>query len=426
MLHRAVCARVSVLVLVILGILITPAVSRAFVTGPKWLNKAWVYMRVNPNLDLLLRNNTGNFYVPGAGDATSRAKEAWNNYTGFYFYQDIWQNTSGEAWPISARETAIQGTGPCTSEATAIALTCVGAVGGRRGYAYEWTQTDFNTTFRFTTSGQPGAYDVWSVAQHELGHWMFLGDLGGIEAHIMGSGNVMSEDDKRGVTQQYGPYTGFDAGRPAGVEYTFNNDYFTYDYYEAYWARVRGWQGYGFNPTYPELGVRSRECVNGVCIPVYYSDNYKMMAGNATSNLSYVYFKLFSWLDDQRGDNQNFSGTTNDIIKGAATIPTGARLKWCQYNHQQYTMSIDAVFTDGTALRDDDRIKDQYNHRIHPAYRPAHLGRWECYDVDLSLANGKKVANWYIAYDNRITGTGGNFRAYFDSFKLVWPDGPKP
>ena len=87
-------------------------------------------------------------------------------------------------------------------------------------------------------------------------------------------------------------------------------------------------------------------------------------------------------------------------------------------------MSIDAYFSDGTALRNYSNVVDQYGARTGPAYRGGvSTNQWYCFDVDLAPVVGKMVLHWYLAYDNRFIGTTGQFRAYFDSVKVVWPGG---
>ena len=135
-------------------------------------------------------------------------------------------------------------------------------------------------------------------------------------------------------------------------------------------------------------------------------------AGTSRASYSYAYYKIFTQADDRHG-------------QGRMKVKSGMVLKWCQYNYQQEAISVDAIFTDGTTLRDNVNIKDQNGVRIHPALHRYPTGRWHCFNVDLSPVAGKEVRHWMIGYDNAVTKWVGQFRAYFDSFYVVWPGGPK-
>jgi hypothetical protein len=258
----------------------------------------------------------------------------------------------------------------------------------------------YNTSGKYSwnTSGvvsysAPERRDVQTTSTHEFGHWFFL-DHSNVSGSTMNLSNrSISEDDKQGVTQLYGSYTGFDNGRASGI-----SNYTTYS------ARVTGYDGSGA----PTLFVVNS---GNDAVPSYFGTSMLRIAGSATSGLSYVYFKLFS-IDRDTGTS-----------KRGVTISSGARLKWCQYNAQQTTMSIDANFTDGTSLREY-QVVDQNGVRVHPAYRSnGPINIWTCYDADLTPVVGKQVRHWYVAYDNSLTQIGGLFRGYIDSLKLIWPGG---
>lgn len=59
--------------------------------------------------------------------------------------------------------------------------------------------TTMNTYYSWSTSGSPTAYDVQSAVTHELGHWLYLGDLygGGDTAKTMYYNMNQGETNKR-------------------------------------------------------------------------------------------------------------------------------------------------------------------------------------------------------------------------------------
>ncbi len=60
---------------------------------------------------------------------------------------------------------------------------------------------EFNTSYPWSTSGGAGKFDVQAVATHELGHWVFLGDLyGSAHSEKTMSGSVaLGETKKRSL-----------------------------------------------------------------------------------------------------------------------------------------------------------------------------------------------------------------------------------
>jgi hypothetical protein len=245
------------------------------------------------------------------------------------------------------------------------------------------------------------------------------------------------EDDKWGVTQLYGPYTGFDYSKATGIIYP--DDPVTPNFFEAvvYKTYETNVGNYAQDPNgWPELSpVFASTETDFNRVQPYYGDKMERFAGSSSSNAAFIYYKLFSWFEDDRLDGKASSAST-------MKIPPGALLKWCQYNYQQTTMGIDAAYFDRDAngdpirdssgriiyrgLRDRADLVDQNGVRLHPQYRNYPTGQWHCFTVDLSPVAGKDVVHWYIAYDNRRTGWVGKFRAYFDSLKVVWPNGYKP
>lgn len=258
--------------------------------------------------------------------------------------------------------------------------------------------------------------DVRTVVLHEHGHSLALQDKpdNHPEAIMWFNGNrgvgqggwALTEDDKRGATLLFGPYTGFDNGRALGIQYDDANDHAMYTTYRA---QVVNW----FNEpaTVPLMVHSEKELVDGRWIVPYYGDRMLRIEGASTGASSYVYFKLFTILDDTFNDH-------------GMLITRGMHLKWCQYNFQQSTVSIDFLMSDGTALRHYPSVVDQHGVPLGPEYRGGYgTGFWMCFDVDLSPLAGKEVKHWYVAYDNRRTGSIGKFRAYVDSLRIVVPGG---
>lgn len=274
-----------------------------------------------------------------------------------------------------------------------------------------------NASYRWNTEGihdnrqTPNDVDLRTVVEHEFGHFLWLGDgpAGHSEATMwyetIGAQQYVTEDDKQGSTQLYGPYTGFDSGKADGIQYNDAGDYTKYSIYKA---NVVNW----FNQanTVPLMVNAGREQVDGIWINPNYGSRMLRIEGAATTNYAYVFWKLFSSIEDS-GDDLGVK------------IPINARLKWCQYNFQQRSIGIDAYFSDGTSLREYSNVVDQNGTPLNPAVRNTPTGAWNCYDADLNPVAGKTVLHWYIAYDNRSTpNSTGKFRAYFDSIRFVWPN----
>ena len=331
------------------------------------------------------------------------AAATWDGIGLFRFMEDATWNPNCNT--IQTRNFALGI--PCgTAGDTVAAVTCAQPRASGSGTVIAYIKTYYNTsgTFRWNTINKVGGTDgkdrdLQTTTTHEFGHWFALGE-GNISGCTMTASNrSLCDDDKLGPNMLYGPYTGFDSGRSEGIP-----NYTTYHP----------------NVTNHSLAIVGAE--NGV--NSYYGTKMARIMGNAdTLNSSGVYFKLFS-IDK---DASSQIGTT---------IPNGAHLRWCQYNVQQQTVSIDAYFKDGTNLRNYSNVIDQYGRGIHPSYRDYPLGGWYCFDFDLAPVVRKVALHWYIAYDNSLTGgtsrigsalsgnqiasTTGPFKAYIDSIKFTF------
>ncbi len=246
-------------------------------------------------------------------------------------------------------------------------------------------------------NSNPVKVDVLTVSLHELGHWFILDhDCGSHSEAVMcpnyRTKQQLFDDDKHGVTQFYGPYTGWENG-------------FAQGFYSqrAYYQNVTGYPP----SSIPELGPTSAE----FGVPVPSQSKYERMAGTATGSYSYSYFTLFSGSEDNGG------------LGRYLRVRSGMHLHWLQYNYQQSTASIDFETTDGSTLRDSGSV-DQNNVTVHPAGRGGYpTGQWLYFDVNLganpNLVN-KRIQSWLIAYDNGNNGRTGQFRIYIDDLEVVY------
>ena len=242
----------------------------------------------------------------------------------------------------------------------------------------------------------PRDIDVMTVVLHEFGHAFYLNHDCTFAAAVMCVQSNLAkqnlhEDDKRGETQLYGPWTSWEPTHVYSREDT--------------WFTKQNVVGYFGDPNQrPELGHRVFE--QGV--PVRDGSQYELMAGYAQASNSLIYFKLFL--------AENDTGAAPNYV----TIRAGMCLEWDQYNYQQKTMVIDFNMTDGTTLRDSELV-DQYGYPLHPAARNQAVypnNRWFRVSVNLSPLAGKQIKDWMIAYDNGNNGVTGPFRGYFDRLVL--------
>ncbi len=84
-------------------------------------------------------------------------------------------------------------------------------------------------------------------------------------------------------------------------------------------------------------------------------------------------------------------------------------------------MSINFHMTDGTYARNYGNLVDQHGVPIHPTARNYPTGQWMSFEVNLSALAGKTIDEWYIAYDNANVHTMGQYRAYFENFRIEYP-----
>lgn len=382
-----------------------------------WGNPLHLYYS-DPNIDSVLN-------VTGSRFAIQNAANTWSQMSAFQLLEqdpslyDINKHTTLGTADFRLQNECGPVYGPVDLSNTVWASTC--PVPQNSLYRYNrivFNSSTQNPKYIWNTQGDhrvasDGRYsDVQTVALHEFGHIVGLNDLPSAPSYVImnyqgnGARYALSEDDKRGAVQIYGVYTGFDGGRADGIQYASANDHSVYSTYKM---NVVNW----FNAanTVPLMVHSSRELVNGVWVNPFYGDRMMRLEGSSTAGLSYVYFKLFSVKDDLGSDTPSI-------------IPSNSRLKWCQYNFQQSTFSIDATFSDGTSMRDYGNVRDQNGIQVGPANRGVYpTGGWYCFDADLSSVAGKRVLHWYLSYDNRNTNIGGQFRAYFDSIRLVVPGG---
>jgi hypothetical protein len=263
-----------------------------------------------------------------------------------------------------------------------------------------WNTNDLNGTYApwsLSCLCYPIYADFRSVILHEIGHLFGLAHNNSTTS-VMRAGyhgtRILTEDDKRGATQIYGPDTDFEVNYPL-------NWFPGYTYTSAQGLTNVG--AYVRTVTSPQLFHVSAE--NGAT-PYSGSKQIKLQ-GTANSNYSYAYMLLFRAADDELGSNSRH-----------LTIANGMKLHWYQRNHIQSRMTVDIAFTDGTVLRDTG-LKDQNNVGVHPAARGSYsVGVWYFFTVDLSPLAGKRVQDIMIAYDNGNNGPTGVFRAYFDNIEI--------
>lgn len=378
--------RISAVIALLFVLMIQPSLSQAYTTAAQWPydSGAGATYTIDPSLSSALG-------VTNANSAIQAAGSTWDTAGIFRFMNQGYWLPTGNIMTYRNFTTNM----PCgyTGSQTA-ALTCW-ETDPARGNVMTIVRAYYNIdgTYHWNTSNMVSFTDrdVQTTTTHEFGHWLAAGESTIPNCTMNASRRTLCEDDKQVINQLYGPYTGFDGGRADGIQNlsTFN-------------ANVTS---YSLGPVVSENGVTP-----------WFGTRMLRITGNATTSMSsYIYFKLFSIDRD----------TASNPI--GAKIHSNSHLKWCQYDYLQTSVSVDAYFSDGTALRNYSTVVDQYGVRIHPAYRGggtllAAAPSWTCYDFNMAPVVGKVVLHWYVAYDNRgPNGTIGTFRSYIDSLKFVWP-----
>jgi hypothetical protein len=386
MLHRRGTTLVGMTLLVAAVMLILSSSALAYKAQSKWQGVPYVYYYLDPNNDAYMN-------VAGTVNNINQAAAQWNQASAFRLYPGSGYNSSLDT--ISTANFVLSP--PCGVNDTTSAVTCLNASPTAITRIHQYFNTSstyaWNTTNTHDNSTTPKKRDVWSVAAHEFGHWHSLGD--GVPGHpesIMNAvKRTLSEDDKQGATQIYGPLTGWESAEAIGE---YNRI--------AYIQNVVGFYNNSSPP--PELGRVSSE----LSVPVPSGSKYERMAGYARNSYSYAYFTLFT--------AENDSDTYHNYLQ----IRNGMKLKWLQYNYYQSNMSVDFEMTDGSVLRGSG-LTDQNGLTVHPAGRTAvPIGQWLYFEVNLSPLAGKQIRRWFIAYDNGNNGRTGVFRAYFDDLKVVY------
>lgn len=376
------------------AMLIFPSATLAYQTGPKRQNTHGViYYSLDPA-------NDANLKVSGSSSQIDAAAAQWNAASYFTLSNSGTYNGVRDM----AVTTANFRNGTCGGPPNdgAAAVVCIVSSGNALISTIEYFND--SPTYAWNTSGNeqycanaPKPVDVHAVGLHEFGHWFNLADQPANHPEAVMSFDCsykpnLTEDDKQGATQIYGPYTGFESNNAQGVVDTPDGI-----------ANVTGYYGSGN----PQLGPVSQE--PGAPVPA--GSMYERMVGDA-QNAAYsaVYFRLFTNLND----------TTTLNPPGYLTITSGMRLNWSQFNYQQSTMCIDFIMTDGSTLRDSG-VVDNYGVRVHPAYRGGYgTGTWYNFSVDLSPLAGKTIRQWMIAYDNGQSHQTGQFRSFFDSVYVTY------
>lgn len=388
MLHQRKVVLIG-LMFVIVAIIVAPSSAVAYRAGSKWQNTRVIDYNLDPNNDARLR-------VTGSANQIGVAANRWTANTIVSFRNTAYDPNGNVVTTANFQAGSPCGGGPRDDY---VAVVCVFAntttINRTRMYFNISPTYSWNTGAQMNCGASPRRVDVLAVSLHELGHYFHLGDNPPAHPEAIMSFNCtykvdpLSEDDLQGVTQMYGPKTGWEFGQATGQR----NE-------RRFWRSVSG-----YDSGSPELGPVSTEF--GVA-PITGSKQLRM-AGRADAAYSYSYFTLFT------GD-KNSNADRNYL-----NIRSGMKLKWRQYNFQQSTMSVDLIMTDGTSLRDSG-LRDQNNLTVHPAGRGAvPTGQWLYFEVDLSPLAGKVVNHYLIAYDNGNNGRTGQFRAYFDDLQITYP-----
>jgi len=373
----------------------------AYITAQKWQNVASINYGIDPNLDANLITGATNII-------NENVHFQWDKASWFTRTQVAYDPNSNGITTLDLLRFPPPGCGggmvPDDPAVTCNEFAGPNTMLRSRTYMNTSGSWIWNTSGTMYCTNSPGSVDVRIVSLHELGHWSrLLHDPAHQEAVmwpdcISNTKQVLwQDDDKQAVTQIYGPRTSWEPTVAYAIGLVNTIDY------------SRSVAGYfnNNNPP-PELGVRSQE----FGVPVFTGVQYEMLAGYAQAPYSYIYNTLFTYAND---NNPAPVGNRSYL-----TITAGMRVRWFEYNYQRSTMGIDFEMTDGSTLRNSG-LRDTNNVPVHPAGRGVYpTGQWFYTEIDLSPLAGKTIQKWWIAYDNGNNGQTGQFRAYFDNFRVQY------
>lgn len=421
--QRILVAALITLVLISPTLLALTPLTGAYDAREKWLattnpNEIALLTRqyqVDPDLDLkLILGPPGNIIT---SPVISNAVRQWNKASAFKFDFDPGWDPNYPA--LFTAQDFRQALPPCPTARFDFADVCYAtfpnnpSVPFTRGYFNALTRDDGSPQYVWNTNGtwalqqDPAQIDFFTIALHEMGHMLVLQDrpAGHGEAVMwfdQSQKRTLTEDDKQGATQLYGPDTGIEEqdGEARGE---INRAAFP----------PRTVVDPQLSPIIFENGVQPWNTRDEN--PANLQSKMLRLYGIAQSNYSYSYQTLFT------GQNNAAAQPADERFYWLRVQP-GMELQWCQYNWRQSTMTIDLQFTDGSTLRDSG-LQDRGGRSVHPAQRGGiGTGFWFCPTVDLSPLVGRRIQRIMVAYDsgtNNNAATGQEYRAYFDEIRIV-------
>jgi hypothetical protein len=444
--------RVVLVLAVLIGVAPAPSPAVAYRSGPRWQPEFFpsysnvVQYVIEPGLTGQLNTRAGSA-VADAVPVIQAASLQWSQPTPLSLqYNSGWDPNfpvTIRAWDFTAGNVPLA----CGVDNFMYAATC--ERGDPQNANPEFTgyltrnRTLFNISngYRWNTNNIHGPQvingqgvnqsDLYTVILHEFGHVLSLDheDRQGYTPNVMNfSGNVLrqalEEDDKQGVVQLYGPWTGWESSAHQAVG--LSN---TVALYQRNNPDARLWNEVA-NESLVPVGTQTVQTVAGPYQVVPFTGTRQVQfTGVAQTSNAYAYMALFS----AERDGKNLSFYT--------WITDGMHLTWKQNNAIQETMSVDIQFGDNTWMRDEPErcdaercypYTDNYGGYIHPAERDTRFDRahiwterkgWFSYDIDLSPFAGKRIQQIVIAYDNTRNGTTGPFHAFIDDLRLIPPGG---
>lgn len=402
----------------------------------KWQNTRIVYYTVDDALNTRLVSGAKNTVI-------NNSIAQWSNASRLAFTQVEPYSTGEDMYITAVDYYSVSMLGSCSlpSNLNTAGANCVGAhitynsadhtdyVDKSELFLNSSANLRWCLSCSITSNGVPSPSSPWdrsvlNTSMHEISHSYILDhDSSHQEAvswpHTANNSQVhtIQEDDKNGATQMYGPRTGWENGFANGEIDTI-----------AFWNGLVGsYDGniYGFpilNRTTSEQPRTDREVV-------YPHDGSWMerFAGCSEYAHAYAYMRLFTSANDN-------SVESNLRERPYLRIKSGMRLKWVQYNFQQRYFGIDFKMIDdagNTSFFRDSGLTDTTGRSVHPAARgnlnlsigyPPKV--WFFTDVDLSPLAGRKIIEWYVAYDNGGVPFDNRpcppFRAYFDGLRVEY------